>query len=155
VREPRRRDRGITIFDLLTVLAIVALLAAVASPPMSAMLPAVRLEHAARALASEAQLARAKAIARGRRVRLVVRLERDAYSVESDRSGRFEPDGAERTLAPGVKFDRAASTRVANDTVTIVFQPRGHTADNATIALASAGHRRRVIVSPAGRVRVE
>jgi prepilin-type N-terminal cleavage/methylation domain-containing protein len=151
----RSSRRGFTVLELLCVLGVLSVLLAIALPRASAVLPRLALDQAARQLAAELELARVKAINRNTRVRVVVDLAAASYRLEAEVEGRFEPEGAARRLPGGVEFDAAASTRIFGGSITITFLPRGHTADNATIALGGTGNVKRVIVSPSGRVRVE
>jgi prepilin-type N-terminal cleavage/methylation domain-containing protein len=153
---PRTDRRGFTVLELLCSLGIVSVLFAIALPRVSAVLPGLLLDQAARQLVSEVELVRVKAINRNNRVRILFDLDRAQYRIENEVEGRFEPEGEPRRLPPGIAFDASACTRVADGRVTITLLPRGHTFDNATIALAAAeGNRRRVIVGSAGRVRLE
>ena len=148
---------GFSLLELLCALGVLSLLLGAALPTLSTTLPALALDHAGRALVAELELARVRAIHRNTRVRAVVELALARYRIESESEGRFESDGADRTLPAGVTFDAGASTRVAGGRVVITFLPRGHTADNATIALGNgvATTPRRVVVSSAGRVRIQ
>lgn len=147
---------GFTVLELLCALGILAVLLAIAVPRVSASLPGLLADQAVRRLAADVQLARVKAISRNGRVRAVMQLDAATYVIEADVEGQFVAEGEPRRLPSGVAFDASASSRVVANRVSITFQPRGHTADNATIAIvASNGAARRVIVSPAGRVRIE
>ncbi|MEA2627023.1 MAG: Type transport protein GspH [Candidatus Binatota bacterium] len=147
--------RGFSLVELTVVLGILAALFAAALPRASSLVPRLLLDRAARTLAADLVLARTEAIARNTRVRVIARLEQRRYDVEYDAEGDFVAEGISRALPGGVVFDSAATTRKSGDRVSITFQPRGHTADNATLALAAAGANRRVVVNSAGRVRVE
>jgi type IV fimbrial biogenesis protein FimT len=152
---PIRRD-GFTLLELLCALGVLSVLLAIALPRVSAALPGLLLDQAARRLVSDLELARVKAINRNTRVRTICELAAAQYRVEIESEGRFEPEGGARTFPSGVAFDAASSTRVSGGRVSVTWLPRGHTFDNATIALtATGGAVRRVIVSTAGRVRVE
>jgi type IV fimbrial biogenesis protein FimT len=151
----RRLRSGFTVLELLCVLGVFSVLLAIALPRAAAILPRLTLDQAARQLASDLELARVEAINRNARMRAVVELGAARYQLETETESGFEPDGAPRKLPGGVRFDAGASTRVSAGSVSITFLPRGHTADNATIALAAAEDIERVIVSASGRVRVE
>ncbi len=150
------RRRGFTVLELLCALGILAALLAVALPRLSAVWPRVLADQAVRQLAADLELARVKAINRNSRVRAAVEIASAEYRIEVESEGRFDPEGGPRRLPEGIVFDAAGSTRIVGGRISITFLPRGHTADNATIAIsASDGQRRRVIVSSAGRVRTE
>ncbi|MGH7822438.1 MAG: GspH/FimT family pseudopilin [Candidatus Binatia bacterium] len=151
-----RRASGLTLLELLCTVGVMALLLAIAVPRVSAMLPAALLDQGARSLAADLRFARVKAVAENRRFRVTMELDHALYRVEADAEGTFVPDGGDRALPGGVTFDAATSSRVVGNRISITFQPRGNTADNATIALAAGtAGLRRVIVSSAGRVRIQ
>jgi prepilin-type N-terminal cleavage/methylation domain-containing protein len=149
------RRPGFTLLELIVALAVLSLLLAAALPRISATLPSLAVDRAAWQLVSELELARVKAINRNARTRTILELEPGRYRVEAESEGRFESEGGLRALPGGVGFDPAGSTRVSGGRISITFQPRGHTTDNATIALRAGAAQRRVVVSGAGRVRVE
>jgi type IV fimbrial biogenesis protein FimT len=152
----RERSTGFTLLELLCAVGVLSLLAATSLPRISAILPALALDRAAREIAAGLELARVEAITHNTRSRTIFDLAAARYSVELESEGRFKGPGAVRTLPAGVSFHSAASSRVSAGRISITFVPRGNTADNATIAVATAtGGLRRVIVSAAGRVRVE
>ena len=152
----QRCRRGFTLLELLCSLGMMSLLFAIALPRVSAVLPGLVLDQAARQIVSDLELVRLKAINRNNRVRALFDLDQAQYRIENDAEGTFEPEGPPRRLPGGVAFDTAASTRVSGGRVTITLLPRGNTFDNATIALrASDGSGRRVIVGTAGRVRID
>jgi type IV fimbrial biogenesis protein FimT len=148
--------QGFTLLELVCALGVLSVFFAIALPRISATLPGLLVDQAARRLVSELELARVKAVNRNTRVRTICELAAAQYRVEIESEGRFEPEGGARTFPSGVAFDAASSTRVSGGRISITWLPRGHTFDNATIALtATGGTVRRVIVSAAGRVRIE
>lgn len=150
------RTRGFTLLELIVVLGLLSVVFAIALPQVSASLPGLFVDQAARTLAAELQLARVKAVSRNTRMRIIMELDRRAIRLEQDTGDGFVPEHESPPLPGGVTFDRESSTRVSGSRISITFQPRGNTADNATIVLlASGGIRRRVIVNSAGRVRME
>jgi prepilin-type N-terminal cleavage/methylation domain-containing protein len=147
---------GFSLLELLCSLGMMSVLFAIALPRVSAVVPGLVLDQAARQVVSDLELVRLKAINRNNRVRAIFDLDRAEYRIENDAEGTFEAEGPPRRLPGAVAFDTSASTRVSGGRVTITVLPRGNTFDNATIALrASDGSRRRVIVGTAGRVRFE
>jgi len=150
------RRHGFTLLELLCALGVLSVLLAAALPALSATLPALALDRAGAQLVSELELARVKAINRNTRVRMTCEIGAARYRVEIESEGRFEPEGGDQTFPSGVAFDAASSTRISGGRISITWLPRGHTFDNATIALTvTGGGARRVIVSAAGRVRIE
>src|SRR6185369_11549944 len=102
-----RRSSGFTLLELLCALGMLSLLAAVGVPRLSATLPALALDRAARQISSELGLARVEAINRNTRSRTIFDLAASRYSVELESEGRFESEGAARELPSGVSFDSA------------------------------------------------
>ena len=147
------RRAGFTVLELLVSFAIVSLLLAIAAPRLAAVGPSLSLERSARFLALDLEKTRWLAIARNSRARLDVDLASGRYVAEVEGDSGYVHVFA-RDLPSGIGFDEDASTRVVGGRIAIVFQPRGNTFSNATIALAAHGDRlRRVVVNQAGRVR--
>ena len=84
-RAPIRRD-GFTLLELLCALGMLSVLLAIALPRVSAALPGLLLDQAARRLVSDLELARVKAVNRNTRVRTICDLA--AASIESRSSPR-------------------------------------------------------------------
>lgn len=147
--------RGFTVLELLCALGVLAVLLSIALPRVSAILPALLLDQAASRLAADLALSRVKAINRNTRVRTIVELAPAAYRVEVESEGRFESEGDTRPFPPRIDVDRSASTRISGGAISITFQPRGNTSDNATIALTTGGGSKRVVVGTNGRVRIQ
>ena len=147
------RRAGFTVFELLVALTILSILFAIGAPRLSALGPSLSLERSSRFLMLDLERTRWLAIARNSRARLEVDIGAGRY-VTSVQSPSGYVTVFARDLPSGVGFDEASSTRVVDGRIAIVFQPRGNTFSNATIALAVPGDRaRRVIVNQAGRVR--
>jgi Tfp pilus assembly protein FimT len=125
----------------------------IAAPRLAAVGPSLSLERSARFLALDLEKTRWLAIARNSRARLDVDLASGRYAAEVEGDSGYVPVFA-RDLPSGIGFDETVSTRIVDGRISIVFQPRGNTFSNATIALETSGDRvRRVVINQAGRVR--
>ena len=147
------RRAGFTLLELLVALVIVSLVLAIGAPRLSALGPSLSLERSSRFLAIDLERTRWLAVARNSRARIEIDLAAGRYTSAVEGDSGYVLVFA-RDLPSGIGFDETASTRVVDGRISVVFQPRGNTFSNATIALATSGDRvRRVVVNQAGRVR--
>src|SRR5262245_265885 len=105
-RLARRRHGGFTILEIMVVLMVIAILAAIAIPAVYHWLEEYRLGIAAQQVTDSLQATKMQAVAKTRRTSLL-------FDVSGNRLGR---EGAELLeLPPGIRFDRG-ETRSAPDT---------------------------------------
>ncbi len=143
------RAKGFTTTELLMVMVLIAILAALAMPHLGRWLDIVRVNAAARNLASDMQLSRMRAIAQNTRYKMSFDPTTEAYAVQKDVDGTWQTVGAPRRLPEGVDLTEASRNA-------IYFQPLGLTpGSNATITLENAHGRRKVVLSSAGRIRIQ
>lgn len=62
----RRNQRGVTFIELMTVVAVIGIMAAMAVPSFLSYMPKLRVKSAARTVAAQLRLARSKAVAERR-----------------------------------------------------------------------------------------
>jgi len=156
--------RGVSLLELVIVLAVVAIVAAAAAPSFTALIDARRLESAATRLAADLQLVRSEAMARQRPLRLSVLAGTDAScwivhtgAAADCRCG--EEAGATCTaparLIKGVALPARERVSVAGNVASIVFDPlHGTSTPTGTLRLVAAdGRSVRHVVNVVGRVR--
>jgi type II secretion system protein H len=99
---------GFTLLELLVVLAILALAAAIALPTLTSPSDGVRLRSAAGEIAAALRAARAAAIARNGEVAVMIDADRRSLEVEGLPARRFSVDIAARLTV--AEPERAAPT---------------------------------------------
>jgi general secretion pathway protein H len=145
----RTGDAGFTLLELLVALAIMALLAALATPLVGRGFAGPAIETAARELAADLLRLRQEARDTLSESMLVLDLAEGTYRIASDRRvRRLPPDMAVSAAAP--------SARPSQDRkFTISFFADG-SATGGTITLATAGRQRRVVIERlSGRVSLQ
>jgi len=119
-RRPRRAEsRGVTLLELLIVLSIMAIVAAMVVPMFGGGVSTGELKGAARQVAAGLRLARSEALATRKETGVVLDLERRTF--------RLAPDGHEHTLphAIDMKLFTAQSDLVSDSVGAIRFFPDG------------------------------
>ncbi len=143
------RQQGFTLIELMIVVAIVGILSVYGVSNFPRWRANIRVNSAAREIASDLQLARMRAIALNTSVQVVFDVNRDTYQVQrSTEGGIFEADAPLkdlRQLYPGVD--------VTIVTATPAFRSRGTAFAGSTIGVRNAYNRTKTItISLAGRV---
>jgi general secretion pathway protein H len=113
------RQEGLTLLELLVVLSIMAIVAAVAGPYLAGGVSGPELKGAARQVAAGLRLARSEALSTRREARLVVDLERHTFRVDGDAREHALPKDA------GVKLFTAQNDLVSDRVGAIRFYPDG------------------------------
>jgi general secretion pathway protein H len=131
---PRARARGVTLLELLIVLSIMAIVAAMVVPMFGGGVSTGELRGAARQVAAGLRLARSEALATRRETGVVLDLERRTFQVERD--------GHEHSLPRAIelKLFTAESDLVSDRVGAIRFFPDGGS-NGGRITLA-AGERK-------------
>jgi prepilin-type N-terminal cleavage/methylation domain-containing protein len=142
--------RGVTLLELLIVLAIIGVLAGMAIPGSAALADRLAVEHqAARVLTAYRS---AWIAARAQQRLAILRISPDTLAIRTV-SGADAPDTLLAWIAPG---PRLAGVTLRSPAHTSVFGPDGlgMGLTNTTHILAKGNATRRVVVSRLGRVRI-
>jgi type IV fimbrial biogenesis protein FimT len=145
-------NAGFTLIELMIVIAIIAIIAALAVPSYQDMLERNRLKEAAESLASDMRFARTEAIKKSKDLRLTLIAATWCYGIDDDNTacncgtaGDCAIKAVNGTQFQGITLDN-------NNSVTFSFR-RG-TANAMGTTLSSTNYQARVVVGNVGRVSI-
>lgn len=142
--------RGYTLVELVTVLAILATVAALSYPSLAGLLRGQEVEAAAIGVARQLRLAQWRAVVTGDRARVAARQEGGGiwrFLIERERGTAWVPDGEEQTLPAGTVVAIAGPAAK-------VFNPDGTCSLGSITVRGPGGAVYRCTLAPAtGRVR--
>lgn len=146
-----RRQEGFTLTEILVAMAIMSILAAIAIPNWSTLLPNYALNSAARQVQSELHKLKSRAVAENANFRLVFSATTYTYSMEKYSGSSYTATGETRTLPTGI-------TLAGTSDPTLGFTSRGTSIDSTdkTVKLCnikSSG--KNVVLSDLGRIRID
>ena len=147
-----QKNTGITLLELVIVIAILGILAAIAVPSYERLIERNRLKEAVEGLKSDLQFARTEAIKRSSDLRVTLVAATWCYGIDDGNTacacgtaGDCAIKAVDGSQFQGISLD-------ANNNVTFSFR-RG-TANATGSTLSSANYQARVVVSDVGRVRI-
>lgn len=154
-----RERKGVTLMELMTVIACLAILAAIAVPGwISRGWPAYRLKNAAHQVVSDIRLARIRAVATNRQYRLRFTPASDSYQLEK---GNL-PSGSSSWVAEGqpIKFGSKGGSSFLGVCIagkkpySIVFRPTGSVTSGTVTLQNTLNRTTKIVCSMAGRIRM-
>ncbi len=146
--------RGFTLIEVLIVLAVVGIMAAIATPGYSTFMAQRRLNGAARQVMTDMLLARQQAVSQNHEFKVFFSGNGYEYTILSDSDNDGTADTGETTVVKNIQTDYYDVTFSA--LADPVFYPRG-TADTTTVTLTSAktGGVKYVKAALTGRVKID
>jgi len=142
---------GFSLLELLTVLALTAILAAIGVLSHQALRPSLSLDAAARQVVMDLKIARIRAITDHASHRLLFADGSASYQWQRKNGAGYVDEGRSVALPDGTAIAHCSAAGHA-----IGFGPRGTAASFGTVTLRNArGETRAVIVDIAGQVRVQ
>ena len=136
----RAIPNGFSTIELVVVLAIMGIAAAIALPNWNSLLPGYALNNSTRQIQSEIHSIKMRAAAENVGFQLAYLQGANGYAIQRDSTTLVT-----KPLAEGTTITKAG---------TILFSPRGTASANRVRLRNTAGACRQVIVSPTGRVRI-
>jgi len=132
-------EEGFSAIELVIVLALMGLLAAIALPRWRGLVQSYELNNAARQIQSELHTLKSRAAAENVSFQMAYSQGATGYTIQRDNVAVVS-----RPLADGTTITKAG---------TISFSPRGTAVANRVRLVDAQGVCRQVVVSPTGRVR--
>jgi prepilin-type N-terminal cleavage/methylation domain-containing protein len=143
--------RGMSLLEVLVVLALIAILGGMSVLSHQAMRPALDLRIAARQVVMDLRAARMRAVAENVIHRVVFPSGAVSYQPQRKSGSGYVNDGTAVPLPRGILISECNATDHG-----ISFKPRGNAATFGTVVIRNGnGDERRIIVDIAGQVRVQ
>ena len=143
------RREGFTLVEIVVTLAIISILAGIAIPNWSTLLPTYALNGAARQVQSELHKLKSRAVTENTNFRLV--FSTTSYSMERYSGSSYTATGETRPLPAGITLAGTSDT-------TLGFTSRGASIDSTdkTVKLCNIKSvAKNVVLSDIGRIRID
>jgi prepilin-type N-terminal cleavage/methylation domain-containing protein len=142
---------GVTLIELVVVMAIIAIMGAFMAPAIGEWVDNYRIRQTARDIVSTLQLAKIRAISTHVDYRVVFTVANENYRLErNDPSTGWSLEGSDLNAARGVDID---NTNFTSDIVR--FNPSGTSSSGSIFIDNVKGKQYQVVVSPTGRIRIQ
>ena len=150
----RKKESGFTLIEMMVVVAVFAIIAAIAIPAFMRLLPGMRLNGAARQVMGDLMAARMKAVKENNRFK-VFYLNNYQYRILDDDNNNNNVDGGELTEIKDIRANYPSGVRFYHSTDNVIFYPRGN-AFGATLYLETSdgSEKKAVIVNFTGRTKI-
>lgn len=144
--------RGFTLTELMIVVALMAILAAIAVPSIMAQMPKYRLNGAARQVLGDLVAARMQAVSLNKRVKVFFDNNHQYRICDDANSDGTVADGEGNVQTKDIQTEYHDVIFASNNDP--IFQPNGTASNLATITLSNTSGSRSITISSAGRVRI-
>jgi type IV fimbrial biogenesis protein FimT len=145
--------RGFSIGELMTVVSVIAVLAAVAIPSFLSFQPSMRLNGAAREVLGKLRWARAYAV-QNNNTSVVTFVSDHSVQIFNDANGNGSADANETTTIE-LQTDYADVTfALSGSSSTPVFNGRGTASSDTTVTISNSSGSKIIEVRPTGNVKI-
>jgi len=143
--------RGFTLVEMMIVIAVLTIIAAIAAPHFQTYMAQRRLNGAARLVMTDLMDARMKAVSENNQFKVFF-LDTHQYKVLDDENNNGTEDTGETSVTKDIQSNYPGVTLSAS--AHPIFYPRG-TAWGTTVTLTNTSGSKSVSVSTAGRVKIQ
>jgi len=147
-----KRESGFTLFELITTVSILAIMAMIAIPAFTSMLPGMRLNGAARQVMGDLMAARMKAVKLNHRTKVFFDSSSQYRICDDADNNETVADGEGDVKTRNIQTDYYDVT--LSNTAEPVFQSRGN-ATGATVTVTNSSGSKDVKVAITGRVKID
>ena len=152
----RKCQNGFTLLEIILVVLIMGLAAAIAIPPFLRFLPGMRLKGASRQVMGDLMDARMEAVKQNNRFRILVLDEHRYKILDDDNNNGSEDTGTETSKTIDIQENYNDVTfNYTGSPPAITFGPKGTATELNTITVQNSSGSKSVSVSVAGRVKIQ
>lgn len=145
--------KGVTLVELIVVMVIIAIAAALTVPGLGVWLPQYRLRSAARDIVSTMRTAQMKAVSSNTEYRVSFDVNNKTYVIQYQTTAGMVNEGSAQGLPTGIQFTQAI---FSGDVAYAVFNPNStSSAGRVTVRNPKGSTKSVVLLGATGRVRIE
>jgi type IV fimbrial biogenesis protein FimT len=145
--------RGFSIAELMTVVSVIAVLAAVGIPSFLSFQPSMRLNGAAREVLGKLRWARAYAV-QNNNTSVVTFVTDHSFQIFNDANGNGSADANETTTIDLQTEYADVTFTLSGSSSTPVFNGRGTASSDTTVTISNSSGSKIIEVRPTGNVKI-